>query len=295
MFGVSIWNRIKKSVTDASSAFSAIQQAGLDWTVSKQVLTRFSNGNYIVSKSVSLVRDDANLELAVVGKKYSPMQNSVSFDVLNPLIEAGLVEIEAAGAIAEGVRTFLLAKVKDATGKVGSEDVDLYILCTNSHGYAAVNFGFLPIVRSTGRTLANVGKTVKLTHRGQIEKKVKNLANAMDLAKGEFTASLEQMDEMQKVGMTSESFRELVKVVIKSKNANANGVRKLEKVLSYGAQVTNVLDAYMAIAEYLNSSSAGRSTDSVITSLWYGQGKNQQRTAFETCVELVKAANKEAV
>jgi hypothetical protein len=283
------WAKLGKDVS-AMTANEAIGQAGLDWTVSKSTLTRVKqDGQQVASKCVSLVRDDKDLELAVVGAGYAPLQNNVAFDILNPLIEAGLVELVSAGTIYEGERTWVLAKVLGAEQQVNGQDIELHILCTNSHGYGAVNYGFVPFIKQTGRSLAVLGGTVKLTHRGNIARKVRSLTDAMDLAKGKFVASVNQMAEMQKIGISSEGFKELVKVVIGADGDK--GARTLAKILAHGAQVDNVLDAYMAMSGYLNSDDAGRNANSILNSLWYGAGKKHLNKMFENCVALVKEIN----
>lgn len=289
LFNIPFWARLGKNV-QAMTAADAIAQAELNWTVSKATLRRQKqDGTIVASKCVSLVRDDKDIELAVVGAGYAPLQNNVAFDILNPLIEAGLVQLVSAGTIYEGERTWVLAKVLGAEQQVNGQDIELHILCTNSHGYGAVNYGFVPFVKQTGRSLAVLGGTVKLTHRGNIERKVRSLTDAMDLAKGKFTASVSQMAEMQAIGISSEGFKELVKVVINA--TDGKGERTLAKVLSHGAQVENVLDAYMALSGYLNSDDAGRNANSILNSLWYGSGKKQLAKMFEKCVELTKGVN----
>jgi len=286
-----IINKFRKNV-DSTKAADVIVEAGLDWTVSKGQLTRLGhNGVTRTSKSVSLVRDDLDLELAVVGNRYSPYQNKDAFDILDPLVEAGLISFNSAGCIAEGERTFIMAKVVGCSEFVNGQDIDLYILATNSHGYAAVSFGFIPVVRQTGRTLAGLGGNVKLTHKGNIKRKMKSLADAMDLAKGKFVASVQQMEEMQSIGMNSAAFQELVKVVIGANGKTDAGQRKLAKILAHGAQVENVLDAYMAMSDYLNSTDAGRNPDSILTSLWYGSGKATMQNMFQKCLEIIKEVN----
>lgn len=273
----------------AATAIEAITQADLNWSVSKVALRREKkDGSLCLSNKVALVRDDRELELAVVGGGFSPLQNNVAFEVLDPLLESGLIELVSAGTIGEGKHTWILARVLGATRQVNGEDIELRIVCTNSHGYGAVKYGFVPFSAS-GRSLASLRGTVKLTHRGNISRKFRSLTDAMDLAKGRFIASVDQMAEMQAIGINSAAFKELVKVVIGADSGK--GERKVAKILEHGAQVENVLDAYMAMSEYLNSEDAGKNANSILQSLWYGNGKKVLNKMFEKCVELTKEVN----
>jgi hypothetical protein len=230
------------------------------------------------------VRDDKSLELAVVGKKYTPYQNGAAFDAVNPLIEARLIALVTAGAINEGERVFILGKVVGTSGELNGEEIDLHILLTNSHGHGAVTFGFIPIVRRTGVALSplawNGGGRVRVTHTGNVDGKIARLRDAMDLAKGAFTVSLQQMEDMRSHGLTSTSFKSLVKIALNIKDVEGDDGRKLAKILERGAHVTNALEAYMCLADYFNSSNAGRNADSILNSLWYGAGRKQLSDCF---------------
>jgi len=280
---IPVWAEVSCNVK-ATSAAEAISAAGLNWNVSKRPLFREDG---VKSSGCALVRDDKALELAVVGQRYRPYQNDMAFNVVNPLIEAGLVELIAAGAINEGERVFILGKVVGTHGEINGEVVDLHILLTNSHGYGAVTFGFVPIVRSSGVALSplawNGGGRVRVTHTGDVNGKITRLREAMDLAKGAFTVSLQQLEDMKAHGLTSESFKDIVKVALNIKDVEGDDGRKLAKILERGAHVTNALEAYMTLADYFNSSNAGRNANSILKSLWYGSGRKQLSDCFDAC------------
>jgi hypothetical protein len=294
-FFLSVWSAVASTVLSQNTS-KALAEAGLDWTVEKRRCMRpKADGSLELSNGYSVVRQDRDQELAIVGEKWSPYQNSWAFGMLDPLVEAGLIELSAAGQLFEGGKVFVLAKVLGTDSHIAGRPVDLYILVTNSHGYGALSFGFVPMMRDNKQTLSAVGK-IRTCHTGDIQSRVVALRDSMNLATGEFIASVESFEKMQRTGLSSESFKKLVKLVLKKGDVEADEEEdaeskrsKLAKLLERGANVQNVLDAYMVMADYLNSDAAGRNANSIVDSLWYGQGKSLLNRMQKLCKEVADA------
>lgn len=164
------WHGLGQVIQEAVSPEHALKLANLDYTVElKPIYASFiPKGTRVIGKEPyleaidlktgqhvmnltkkgalipthkSICRMDTNTPLAVVGNRYTPVQNSASLDFiynilkLNPDIkERNDIIIETAGALGQGERIFVTAKLpKDF--KVGEEkdSTELYVVFTNSH------------------------------------------------------------------------------------------------------------------------------------------------------------------
>lgn len=112
-----------------------LRLAGLDWEVEKRpLLVQPTEG--LITQNIethrAVVRTSDQSVLGVVGKGYTPLQNAKAVSLLDDLVGQGHVKYHTAGALRDGKRIWLLAKV-GSYRVIGDDQVDEYLLLWNSH------------------------------------------------------------------------------------------------------------------------------------------------------------------
>ena len=99
-----------------ATAKEAIQVANLDWKVSKiPVFTTVNGQRLLVPDTFAVVRNDPlnSPVLGVVSKDYTPLQNAEAFGFFDPIVGENAAIYHTAGALGQGERIWLLAKLPD--------------------------------------------------------------------------------------------------------------------------------------------------------------------------------------
>lgn len=148
--GITPWHRLgtvfegEKLTTE-----SALEIAHLsNWNVRKSPLTTAVGDLVIpVPDKFAMIRDNPFVPgkkdvLGVTGNYYTAIQNEAHADLLNALVDESEGVIETAGSLNDGKKVFITIKLPQAMQIGGSDEVDLYIIATNSHDGSS-NFEFL--------------------------------------------------------------------------------------------------------------------------------------------------------
>ncbi len=85
-----------------------------------------------VPSRVANVRSDTHSVLGVVGKTYRVFQNVEAFDFMDTLVGEKLAMYETAGALRQGKRIWMLARIPKEY-RVGDDVVQPYVLLSNAH------------------------------------------------------------------------------------------------------------------------------------------------------------------
>jgi len=90
-------------------------------------------------------REDTNEYFGVVGKDWTPLQNTEAFEFFDRVVGQGDAIYTSAGVLGKGEKFFLQAKLPDFM-QVADDVVDMYLLFTNTHdGSASVDVRFTPV------------------------------------------------------------------------------------------------------------------------------------------------------
>jgi phage/plasmid-like protein (TIGR03299 family) len=139
--GTPAWHKLGKVIEAAATSAEAIRLAGLDWTVEQWPLVACGPateaelaGRYLPCPGTfANVRTDTNAVLGVVSGDYRVFQNREAFDFMDAIVGEGLARYETAGALKEGRRVWMLARMPQDVRVTGDDVVHPYILLTNSH------------------------------------------------------------------------------------------------------------------------------------------------------------------
>lgn len=298
------WHRLGKVVYQAPNAEEAINLAGLNWQVNLKPL--FTEDGVKV-KNRAVVRSDNNDVLGVVGKDWTPVQNSKAFEFFDKFIDAKECTFETAGSLMSGRKVWILAKINREPITVTKNDiVNKYILLSMGHdGLNAVKAGFTPIRVVCANTLRMAEENhnshfFSLRHSKQVNSALDEVKQTINAADRAFNATGEQYKRMLKVGVKKKDIERFVKFVFFSdqelKQRQETRFDKMNETITklfetgYGNNLKNVSGTgwalYNSATQYL-SYDAGRNDDSRLNGLWFnGSQARQNQKAFEFILNL---------
>lgn len=193
-------------VKGTQSVHSALDAAGLNWTVEK-IPSGYQgeNGKFVPSgaKFHQTQRSDTGTILGQVGSQYTVFQNEQAFAFADELLGRG-AEFQAAGAYNEGANVFLIAKLPEGIKVKGEEDMDLYLDMLNTHnGSGAISWYATPIRRvCTNQNRLMIAKAVssaKIRHTATAGERVTQVAETLrlvDLYKVELEAGITKLQDI---------------------------------------------------------------------------------------------------
>jgi phage/plasmid-like protein (TIGR03299 family) len=177
------WHNLGQIIDRYPTSSEAIQHAGLDYIVEKRPLFTYDTGNHSghtdddiiipeieVPNYFATVRADTEQVLGVVGNDYEVVQNPEAFSFFDAIVGGGDgILYETAGALGNGERVFITAKLPDYI-KVGVKDwIAQYLFLTTSHdGLGSITAAFTPIRIVCNNTLnaalQNHSGAIKIRH-----------------------------------------------------------------------------------------------------------------------------------
>ncbi len=178
---------------DLFTAEQAIIAANLDWEVELWPLYAHrpdcvsDDLGMLNANSFGVVRDDTQEVLGIVGKRYTPIQNTRIFSFFDYLVAEGTGIYETAGSLFNGRKVWLLAKLGELViPHNGNEDrIKEYILLCNSHdGSSAFRCYFTPVRVVCNNTLSYSSRkcrnVVSIRHTSHAEEKIQEAHKLME-------------------------------------------------------------------------------------------------------------------
>lgn len=135
------WNVLGVDATEAQTADDALRMAQLDWTVTKETVQAVAITNDGVERLTfadkwATVRHHPKTgtnPLAIVGSRYTILQNSEAFAFCNDLVDEGGAVFESAGSLNNGRKVFVTMRLPQDILVGGQDAVNSYLLVTNTH------------------------------------------------------------------------------------------------------------------------------------------------------------------
>lgn len=238
--GIKPWHQLGVKVDEALSSQQAIKMAGLDWTVDAQPIQVV--GGQVIDGMKANVRSSDHKVLGVVSDRYKIVQNADAFAFTDILLGEG-VKYETAGSLSSGKRVWLLAKME--TSKVCGDDVEPYLVFTNSHdGSGAVKVAVTPIRVVCQNTLTLALSTAKRTwstkHCGDIQGKMDDARNTLGFAASYMENLKEEADKLTQVVVLAPQFADFLMKMFPTNSKMSE------------RQIANVENQRKAVAEIYN-------------------------------------------
>ena len=228
------WHGLGQIVEQYPTSEEAIKYAGLDYEVVKSPL--FTKGSGIIETTNGIeigsselevpnyfanIRTDNNAVLGVVGKDYHIVQNREAFNFFDAIVGGGEgILYETAGALGNGERIFITAKLPDYIRVGNGDDVtEKYIFLTTSHdGSGSITAAFTPIrivcQNTLNASLRSMTNVVRIKHTSGAKQRIENAHKIMGLA-NTLSNQLEGIfNEWAKVKVTDREVRKLIQLAL---------------------------------------------------------------------------------
>lgn len=228
------WHGLGQIVEQCPTSEEAIKYAGLDYEVEKSPL--FTKGSGIIETADGIevgstelevpdyfanIRTDNNAVLGVVGKDYQIVQNREAFNFFDAIVGGGDgILYETAGALGNGERIFITAKLPDYIRVGNGEDVtEKYIFLTTSHdGSGSITAAFTPIrivcQNTLNASLHNMANVVRIKHTSGAKQRIVDAHKIMGLA-NTLSRQLEGVfNQWTKVKVTDKEVRKLIQLAL---------------------------------------------------------------------------------
>jgi phage/plasmid-like protein (TIGR03299 family) len=298
------WHSLGTRLDAPATAEEAIAAAGLDYEVTLTPVATVDGLD--VPKTRAVVRYDTQAVLGVVSDRYVPVQNRQAFGFLDAVVAEGGLRYHTAGALGQGERVWLLARLPDQIRVRGGDDlVDKYLLLSNAHdGSAALRVFFTPVRVVCANTLSlahrqAAGEGVSILHKGDLRAKIGHAQQVLGLAQRFFDDAAAVIDRLAGYSPTSDQlaayFRDLYpdpdggKDNARAVKARAELQRLFEEGVGHdrpGVRGT-AWAAYNAVTEYVDHHRPARGpgdpdrSSRRLDSIWFGSGARRKAAAWD--------------
>ena len=304
------WHGLGKRVPSDVSPEQMLKAANLDWEVVKRpMFFNDVNGGPVLTKANALVRSTDNKLLTIISDQWNPVQNVEAFKFFDDFVHAGDMNMHTAGSLKEGKIVWALAKINDQFELFGGDKVEGYLLFSNPHEFGrSIDVRFTPIRVVCNNTLTmalgNEAKfAVKVNHRSKFDPD--QVKQTLGIAKDQLSRYKEQAQFLGSKKFQEESLIEYFNRVFPTLSKDESKKLDIRK-----QPISRQAEEAMANLEtqpgakfakgswwhafntvtYLTDHVLGRSTDTRLTSAWYGQNRNKKEKALELAVEYAEAA-----
>ena len=307
--GKPAWHGLGTVLERPANAAEAIEAAKLAWRVVKKPLFAGENEYRPIPDYFSIVHEsdwnsNKGTVLGIVGKGYTPLQNRDAFTFFDPIVGQGAAVYHTAGALGNGERVWILAKLPGEIRVIADDITNKYLLLSNSHdGKSAVQIKFTPIRVVCENTLTQAlrsGPTLRVAHTKDIEKRLKIAALLLQAIQYRFTEIEGVFRATAGVKMDQQRLGQYLFDVFPDPRGT-HGDERYERALAQaqydraaaeyyfaagrGSDLPGVKGtlwaAYNGVAEYVDYAKFAKgSGDRQLSSIWFGDGYSIKARAF---------------
>lgn len=201
----------------------AVKLSGLDWGVEQHpVFAQIDGKKVIMAGFKANVRTDTHEALGMVSDRYKPVQNAQAFSWLASIFGSEM-HFETAGSLMGGRRTWVLMKIPEFV-QVGGDPIGQYAFISNGFdGNTSVTTAMTPIRIVCANTLIcalhlakgkNERRTYVIRHLGDMEGKIKEARNVLQITIDYYKALKVVGDGLAKAKITDKKVDQILKLVI---------------------------------------------------------------------------------
>ncbi|REA63422.1 alpha/beta hydrolase [Dyadobacter luteus] len=222
------WHGLGQVICEHPTSEQAIIHAGLDYQIIKRPL--YVRDGSVDAQTIltpvpehfATVRTDNGAPLGVVGKDYHVLQNREAFSFFDSIVGGGDgIIYETAGALGQGERIFITAKLPDYIC-VGNDDlIERYIFLTTSHdGSGSITAAFTPVrivcANTLGAALQNMTNVVRIRHTVNARHRLEQAHKVMGLS-NRLSIEMEGIfNQWAKVRITDKEVHKLIRMALAS-------------------------------------------------------------------------------
>jgi len=314
------WHGLGKKLDKPATAVEAIKAANLDWPVIKAPLhTSLDQGKRLLplEDKYAIVRGDKHDKVdcpvfGIVGSGYTPLQNTEAFQFFDDIVGQGAAIYHTAGALGEGERIWILAKMPEGIEVVDDDIAEKFLLLSNSHdGKSSVQIKFTPIRVVCHNTLTMAlsrGPTVRVAHFSNLKERLRQAELLLGIINQRFNELGNNFQAMvQKSIKKDELVKYLAAVFPEPREGEGPNSSRFQKSLqrcrenrlwaSYffevgkgntarGAKGT-LWAAYNGVTEFIDQRETGRMPEKRLESVWFGDGYFVKARTFNLAQEML--------
>jgi phage/plasmid-like protein (TIGR03299 family) len=245
--------------------------------------------------------------LGVVGKDYTPLQNRDAFRFFDPIVGQDAAVYHTAGALGQGERVWILAKLPGHI-RVAKDDIsEKYLLLSNSHdGKSSVQIKFTPVrvVCQNTLTLAlGDGQAYRVIHHADIRSKLESAHQMLGLINDRFDEMEETFQAMSRVKMDTNRLSDyLATVYPEVKEAEKMELVKRDRSWSEfffdqgrGNRLPGVAGslwaAFNGVTEWQDHRKSRQNENQRLVSTWYGSSYQTKARAYSVAMDKMMVWN----
>ena len=307
------WHGLGQVIKGAMTAEEAIKNANLDYEVDKAKVQFFpaTDKQIWVEGHYATYRKDTYDYLGMVKSRYEIVQNRDAFGFFDSIIDEGEAIFETAGALGNGERIFLVAKLP-SDFEIGGEKIEKYIMLTNSHdGSSSVIAGMTNIRVVCNNTLQAALKglenKVSINHISGAKDKLKEAHRVMGIASNYSNQVQDIFNRMADRKMTEGQYRDYFEAIFtpeyktvmtaaEEKEMSTRLKNMIEGTTQFAfthpTQTTDAANgtlwgAYNAVSGYYNYIKTFKSTEDKFNSQFFGVANKKMLKSFNQAVALI--------
>lgn len=324
------WHGLGQIVENYPTASEAMAAAQLNWDVVKVPIQTAPNDweeapendndeapdatilAQPITTHFATMRTDTSQILGVVGSRYEVVQNRTAFSFFDSIVggDDGIM-YETAGALGNGERVFITAKLPNYIKVDRSDLIEQYIFLTTAHdGSGSIQAAFTPIRIVCNNTLTaalkNHSNMVTIRHTASAPQQLAQAHKVMGISY-QLSAQLEPIFQgMAKTYITDKETRRLISLAMAPNDVIFQAVRDKRTDVEFSKQYENIISevyeyaqtaetqqmnstrgtlfgAYNAVTGYYQNVKDWKSPDAKLSSLLDGTANDRSRRAFDLC------------
>jgi len=268
------------------------QQDQLDWNVVSRPLVAVGvNGELLtVPGKVAQVRDDNDSIIGITGKDYTIFQNSDLKDIVSPLVEEGLLEINNIGYLKGGSKVFIQAQMTEEYRAAGDAHRGSITLLNAHDGTAALAAGVTAtrVICTNTFTTAMSEMGTRFRHNSAIHDNAANITAIVEFVNENMRIYSEAADKLALTTATDEMVDSVIEAAYNKPIESVRAANKIKQFYRYGIQTEgkSLWDAFNAVTQYTNHN-AVKDDGKRLGSVTFGRNANVNRRALDAALALV--------
>jgi phage/plasmid-like protein (TIGR03299 family) len=316
-YGEVPWHGLGMEVPKDLRAEEMIWAAGLDWKVelrpargAKEINKKREFSRYEIVRVPRPNTKEHEVLFGVVSRRYKPLQNVEAFGFFDPIVSEGKAYFETAGALGEGERIWVMAKMPEAMEIVRGDECFKYLLLSNSHsgdGSVIVKFTTIRVVcqNTLMMALEDGQKAYRVRHSKRMQFKLNELAEFMAITQEVFLKAEALFKQLAKIHMKDDRLEHYFEAVFPRSPAQKKMGEKparwgfLQEIFETeeDLQITGVKGtlwgAYNAITRFEDYKQPQQEErpDQRLERIWFGGGADTKLKALDKASELANSWN----
>lgn len=194
--------------------------AGLNRTVRLVPLYTMVDGQpaELPDKFATVYEDNPGLILGIVGSRYTVVQSATAFRAIDRWLADGRVKYEAAGALDEGRKVFILVRIDEDFLIGGVDPITPYALVTNSHDGSSGLGVKLVSTRVVCQNTLNIslrekGERIGIRHTASAEANIESAAEALGLVARQQAETMQRFEQLAQMNAGQSLVEQVVELV----------------------------------------------------------------------------------